>query len=200
MGAVVRRTPHVDGAEGRRERPDEVRRRHAESRHRRAGPDQPVHADRPRHARRHRRTSAHLAGRKGRVPSRGTAPHRRRADGPVRLIGTACRRKAGGMPAERVLTPTRTRRNKRARSYRPMPFSKPIRFAYAFALAFPLALANPVEAAQARKQPGQAVAELQQAAPRDTTQPLAVSTQDAEDTRRQLEDVLKAYPSTLPLI
>jgi hypothetical protein len=81
-----------------------------------------------------------------------------------------------------------------------MPFSKTIRFAYAFALAFPLALANPVEAAQARKQPGQAAAELQQAAPRDTTQPLAVSTQDAEDTRRQLEDVLKAYPSTLPLI
>lgn len=77
-----------------------------------------------------------------------------------------------------------------------MPFSKTVRFAYAFALVLPLALAHPVSAAQQRK-PAEAAPPL---AVRDTTAPITVSTMDAEDTRRQLEDVLKAYPSTLPRI
>ncbi len=78
-----------------------------------------------------------------------------------------------------------------------MPLSKTARFAYAFALAFPLALAHPAAAAQP-KRPADAVPAAAQ--PRDTTAPAVVSTQDADDTRRQLEEVLKAYPSTLPRI
>jgi hypothetical protein len=77
-----------------------------------------------------------------------------------------------------------------------MPVSKTVRFAYAFALAFPLALANPAAAQQRRPveaPPPQAVA-------RDQTVPSTVSTLDADETRRQLEDVLRAYPSTLPRI
>jgi hypothetical protein len=86
-----------------------------------------------------------------------------------------------------------------------MPLSKTVRFAYAFALAFPLALAHPAAAAQSRKQPVQAApaapAEAQQqVVVRDRTAQTVVSNQDAEDTRRQLEDVLKAYPSTMPRI
>jgi hypothetical protein len=77
-----------------------------------------------------------------------------------------------------------------------MPLSKTVRFAYAFALAFPLALAHPAAATQTRK----AAEAPPQVTGRDATAPLTVSTQDAEDTRRQLEDVLKAYPSTLPRI
>jgi hypothetical protein len=77
-----------------------------------------------------------------------------------------------------------------------MPLSKTVRFAYAFALAFPLALAHPVAAAQPRK--FAETAPVQEPA-RDKT-PLAVSTLDADETRRQLEDVLRAYPSTLPRI
>jgi hypothetical protein len=78
-----------------------------------------------------------------------------------------------------------------------MPLSKTVRFAYAFALAFPLALANPVEAAQPRKSaPAESPA---QPAVREPAAP-GVPPQDAEDVRRQLEDVLKAYPSTLPRV
>lgn len=79
-----------------------------------------------------------------------------------------------------------------------MPVPKTVRFAYAFAFALPLALANPVSAAQARKPAESAPA--QTVAPRDTTQPVAISNMDAEETRRQFEDVLRAYPSTLPRI
>jgi hypothetical protein len=76
--------------------------------------------------------------------------------------------------------------------------SKPVRFAFAFALAFPLALAHPAAAAQAKKG---APAEAAQPVPvRDATAPVAVQQLDAEDVRRQLEDVLKAYPSPLPRI
>lgn len=78
-----------------------------------------------------------------------------------------------------------------------MPLSKTVRFAHAFALAFPLALAHPAAAAQPKRPAEAAPAAVQ---PRDTTAPAVVSNQDAEDTRRQLEDVLKAYPSTLPRI
>jgi hypothetical protein len=76
--------------------------------------------------------------------------------------------------------------------------SKPVRFAFAFALAFPLALAHPAVAAQAKKG---TPAEAAQSVPlRDATAPVAVQQLDAEDVRRQLEDVLKAYPSSLPRI
>jgi len=78
-----------------------------------------------------------------------------------------------------------------------MPLPKTVRFAYAFALAFPLALAHPADAAQQRKA---AAEQAPSAATRDTTAPSTVSTLDADETRRQLEDVLKAYPSTLPRI
>jgi len=80
-----------------------------------------------------------------------------------------------------------------------MPVSKTVRFVYAFALAFPLALAHPASAAQARRNAPPAEA-TPQATVRDTTAPLAVSTLDAEETRRQFDDVLRAYPSTLPRI
>ena len=76
--------------------------------------------------------------------------------------------------------------------------SRTVRFAYAFALAFPLALAHPAAAAQPRKGPAEAPAPREIA--RDRTEPLAVATIDADDTRRQLEETLKAYPSTLPRI
>ena len=75
--------------------------------------------------------------------------------------------------------------------------SRPVRFAFAFALAFPLALAHPVAAAQARKGATSAEAPAQV---HDAASPAAVQQLDAEDVRRQLEDVLKAYPSTLPRI
>jgi hypothetical protein len=75
-----------------------------------------------------------------------------------------------------------------------MPVSKTVRFAYAFAFVLPLALANPVSAAQTRKP-----AEAAPAAVRETS-PTTISTLDADETRRQLEDVLRAYPSTLPRI
>jgi hypothetical protein len=78
-----------------------------------------------------------------------------------------------------------------------MPLSKTVRFAYAFALAFPLALAHPADAGQQRKPAPEANPAV---VTRDATAPSAVSTLDAEETRRQLEDVLKAYPSTLPRI
>ena len=78
-----------------------------------------------------------------------------------------------------------------------MPVSKPVRFAYAFALAFPLALAHPAAAAQPRKG---APAETTSSAARDTAPAAVIDTQDAEDTRRRLDDILKAYPSTLPRI
>jgi hypothetical protein len=79
-----------------------------------------------------------------------------------------------------------------------MPFSKSLRFAYAFAVAFPLALAHPADAAQARKS---APAEANpQTVVRDRTEPAAVSTMDADETHRQLNDVLRSYPSTLPRI
>src|SRR5205809_842669 len=85
MGALVRRSADVDGAEGRGDRLDEVRGRHVEPRHRRARPRQSVHADRPGHARRDRGTPAHLARRPGGVSPRGTAADRHRAEGVVRL-------------------------------------------------------------------------------------------------------------------
>jgi hypothetical protein len=76
-----------------------------------------------------------------------------------------------------------------------MPLSKTVRFAYAFAVAFPLALAHPAAAGQPRRAepvpPGPV-------ATRDAT--VAVQGLNAEETRRQLDDVLKAYPSTLPRI
>jgi hypothetical protein len=78
-----------------------------------------------------------------------------------------------------------------------MPLSKTVRFAYAFALAFPLALAHPAAAAPQQRKLAES-APVQGAA-RDTT-PLTVTTLDADETRRQLEDVLRAYPSTLPRI
>jgi hypothetical protein len=77
-----------------------------------------------------------------------------------------------------------------------MPVSKTVRFAYAFAFVLPLTLANPVSA-QSRKLAQVAPASVQ---PRDGTAPVTVSTLDADETRRQLEDVLRAYPSTLPRI
>src|SRR5262245_14546499 len=73
-----------------------------------------------------------------------------------------------------------------------MPVSKSLRFAFAFAFALPLALAHPVAAAQRK-------AAEAAPAPVDVTAP-AVSTLDADETRRQLDDVLRAYPSTLPRI
>src|SRR5215471_9018346 len=78
-----------------------------------------------------------------------------------------------------------------------MPLSKTIRFAYAFAFVLPLALAHPVEAAQSRKLAESAPTPVQS---RDGLVPTTVSTLDADETRRQLEDVLRAYPSTLPRI
>jgi hypothetical protein len=82
-----------------------------------------------------------------------------------------------------------------------MPLSKPVRFAYAFALAFPLALAHPAEASQARRAaPAAAEAAPPQMSVRDTTAPSTVSSLDADETRRQFEDILKGYPSTLPRI
>jgi hypothetical protein len=74
-----------------------------------------------------------------------------------------------------------------------MPVSKTVRFAYAFALAFPLALANPASAQPRR---GAEAAPV----PVQSTLTTTVSTLDADETRRQLEDVLRAYPSTLPRI
>jgi hypothetical protein len=76
--------------------------------------------------------------------------------------------------------------------------SRTVRFAYAFALAFPLALAHPAAAAQPRKGPAEAPAPREIV--RDRTEPSSVTTLDADDTRRQLEETLKAYPSTLPRI
>jgi len=81
-----------------------------------------------------------------------------------------------------------------------MPLSKTARFAYAFALAFPLALAHPVEAAQQRKAAPAPAEASPQVPVRDTTAPVSLPAQDAEDTRRQFDDALKAYPSTLPRI
>jgi hypothetical protein len=78
-----------------------------------------------------------------------------------------------------------------------MPLSRPVRFAYAFALAFPLALAHPASAGQQRKG---AAATNPPVVTRDGTVPATVSTLDADETRRQLDDVFKAYPSTLPRI
>lgn len=78
-----------------------------------------------------------------------------------------------------------------------MPVSKTVRFAYAFAFVLPLAMAHPVSAAQTRKVAEAAPVQLQS---RDATVPTAVTTLDADETRRQLEDVLRAYPSTLPRI
>jgi len=74
-----------------------------------------------------------------------------------------------------------------------MPLSKTVRFAYAFALTFPLALANPAAA-----QPRRGAEAVQ--VPAQAAVPVAISTLDADETRRQLEDVLRAYPSTLPQI
>jgi hypothetical protein len=76
--------------------------------------------------------------------------------------------------------------------------STPLRFAYAFALAFPLALAHPAAAAQPRKTAP--VEAPPAAAARDRTEPTAIESTDAEESRRRLEDILKAYPSTLPRI
>jgi hypothetical protein len=78
-----------------------------------------------------------------------------------------------------------------------MPLSKTVRFAYAFALAFPLALAHPAAAQTRKSPPAESRAEE---TVRDRTAPATIPAQDAEDTRRQLEDVLKTYPSTLPRI
>src|SRR5262245_49347616 len=75
-----------------------------------------------------------------------------------------------------------------------MPVSKTVRFAFAFAFALPLALSHPVAAAAQRKSAEAAPVPVREAVP--TT----VSTLDADETRRQLEDVLRAYPSTLPRI
>lgn len=76
--------------------------------------------------------------------------------------------------------------------------SQPVRFAFAFALAFPLALANPAAAAQPKR--GTPAEAAPASVARDVTPPATVQQLDAEDVRRQLEDVLKAYPSTLPRI
>jgi len=81
-----------------------------------------------------------------------------------------------------------------------MPVSKTVRFAYAFAFALPLALANPVSAAQSRKAAEQVPAPVQREGAQRDLPPTTVTTLDAEETRRQLEDVLRAYPSTLPRI
>ena len=78
-----------------------------------------------------------------------------------------------------------------------MPLSKTVRFAYAFAVAFPLALAHPAAAAQPRRADPAPPA---QATTREATAPTAVQGVDADETRRQLEEVLRAYPSTLPRI
>src|SRR5438128_2469977 len=72
--------------------------------------------------------------------------------------------------------------------------SKTLRFAFAFALVFPLALAYPA-AAQGKKGPAAAEAAPQPTV-RDATAPAMVQQLDAEDVRRQLEDVLKAYPQS----
>jgi len=77
-----------------------------------------------------------------------------------------------------------------------MPVSKTVRFAYAFAFALPLALAHPVSAAQS-KRVAEAPPQVREAA---QAPPTAVTTLDADETRRQFEDVLRAYPSTLPRI
>ncbi|HEY2431775.1 MAG TPA: hypothetical protein VGI12_03805 [Vicinamibacterales bacterium] len=76
-----------------------------------------------------------------------------------------------------------------------MPLSRTVRFAYAFALVFPLALAHPASAQPRKPAPPEAAPAL-----RDVAAPPAVSNIDAEDTRRQFEDVLKAYPTSLPRI
>src|SRR5262245_55490301 len=77
-----------------------------------------------------------------------------------------------------------------------MPVSKTVRFAYAFAFVLPLALANPVSA-QSRKAE---VAPTPTQVREGQVPPPTVITLDAEETRRQFEDVLRAYPSTLPRI
>src|SRR5262249_61310485 len=66
------------------------------------------------------------------------------------------------------------------------------------ALLLPPPRAPPASAAQPRK-PAAAAPPLQ-VVPRDHTAPATVGTLDADETRRQLEDVLRAYPSTLPRI
>jgi hypothetical protein len=77
-----------------------------------------------------------------------------------------------------------------------MPVSKTVRFAYAFAFVLPLALANPVSAAQRKPAESAPASEVR----REAMPPTTVTTLDADETRRQLEDVLRAYPSTLPRI
>src|SRR5215211_753281 len=57
-----------------------------------------------------------------------------------------------------------------------------------------LSLVAPV-AAQPR-----AAVEAPRTQPRDATAPTVVSALDADETRRQLEDVLKAYPPSLPRV
>jgi hypothetical protein len=75
-----------------------------------------------------------------------------------------------------------------------MRFIRP--FAFTFAALTSLSLAGP---ALAQQRPAPA-AESPAITQRDRTNVTAVTTLDAEETRRQLEDVLKAYPPSLPRI
>ena len=78
-----------------------------------------------------------------------------------------------------------------------MRFSRPA--AFALAAVTSLSLASPASAGQpaARETAREVPPTLQT---RDRTNVTAVTTLDADETRRQLEDVLKAYPPTLPRI
>jgi len=73
-----------------------------------------------------------------------------------------------------------------------MRFSRPAVIALVVLTSF-----SPVTPAAAGQR---AAAEAPRVQPRDTTAVTAVSSLDADETRRQLEDVLKAYPPSLPRI
>ena len=76
-----------------------------------------------------------------------------------------------------------------------MRFSRP--FAFVLAALASVSLASPALARQTRESARELPPTLQ---PRDRTNVTAVTTLDAEETRRQLEDVLRAYPPSLPRI
>lgn len=76
-----------------------------------------------------------------------------------------------------------------------MRFLRPV--AFTLAALTSLSLAAP---AVAQQRPGAAVESATTLQTRDRTNVTAVTTLDADETRRQLEDVLKAYPPSLPRI
>src|ERR1044072_6232281 len=75
-------------------------------------------------------------------------------------------------------------------------FSKSLRFIFAFTFALPLALAHPVSAQQ-RQVPSR---EAERAGRGDQPAVTAAGTVDADELRRQFEDLLRAYPPSLPRV